>query len=65
LVLSKTSRNVILYDLTTPPPVLRTLEPPSAKFAEGSTWRHASVIGSYNDAELVSILIYLRDVVKP
>lgn len=25
----------------------------------------ASVIGSYNDAELGSILIYLRDVVKP
>jgi mono/diheme cytochrome c family protein len=65
LVLSKTSRNVILYDLTTPPPVLRTLEPPSVNFAEGSTWRHASVIGSYNDAELGSILIYLRDVVKP
>jgi hypothetical protein len=34
-------------------------------FAEGSTWRHASVIGSYNDAELGSILIYLRDVLKP
>jgi mono/diheme cytochrome c family protein len=65
LVLSKTSRKVILYDLTTPPPVLRTFEPPSVNFAEGSTWRHASVIGSYNDAELGSILIYLRDVVKP
>ena len=65
LVLSKTSRNVILYDLTTPPPVQRTLEPPSVNFAEGSTWRHASVIGFYNDAELGSILIYLGDVVKP
>ncbi|MDP9112052.1 MAG: c-type cytochrome [Acidobacteriota bacterium] len=65
LVLSKTSRSVILYDLTTPPPVLRTLEPPSVNFAEGSMWRHASVIGSYTDAELGSILIYLRDVVKP
>ena len=64
LVLSKTSRNVILYDLTTPPPVQRTLEPASVNFAEGSPWRHASVIGSYNDAELGSILIYLRDVEK-
>jgi hypothetical protein len=33
-------------------------------FAEGSTWRHASVIGSYNDHELGSILIYLCDVEK-
>lgn len=65
LVLSKTGRNVILYDLTTPPPVQRTLEPGSVNFVEGSPWRHASVIGSYNDAELGSILIYLRDVVKP
>ena len=65
LVLSKTSSKVILYDLTTPPPVLRTFEPPSVNFAEGSNWRHASVISSYNDAELTSILIYLRDVMKP
>jgi mono/diheme cytochrome c family protein len=65
LVLSKTSRNVILYDLTELPPVLRTLEPGSVNFAEGSAWRHASVIGSYNDSELASILIYLRAVVKP
>ena len=65
LVLSKTSRNVILYDLTALPPVQRTLEPPSVAFNGGSTWRHASVIGSYNDAELGSILIYLREVVKP
>jgi mono/diheme cytochrome c family protein len=64
LVLSKTSRNVILYDLTTPPPVQRTLEPSAVNFAEGSTWRHASVIASYNDAELGSILTYLRDVEK-
>ena len=64
LVMSKTSRNVILYDLTTPPPVQRTLEPSAVNFAEGSTWRHASVIGAYNDAELESILIYLRDAEK-
>lgn len=65
LVLSNTSRNVLLYDLTTPPPVLRTLEPASVKIAEGSTWRHVSVIGSYSDAELDAILMYLREVVKP
>jgi len=45
--------------------VLRTLEPLSVKIAEGSPWRHASVIGSYSDAELDTILMYLREVVKP
>jgi hypothetical protein len=35
------------------------------KIAEGSAWRHSSVIGAYNDAELTSILAYLREVIKP
>ena len=65
LVLSKTSRNVLLYDLTELPPVLRTFEPASVSVAESSDWRHASVIDSYSDAELRSILMYLHDVVKP
>ncbi len=65
LVVSKTSRVVIFYDLTTPPPVLRTAEPASAQTTDGSSWRHASAIGSYNDADLGSILTYLRAVVKP
>jgi cytochrome c553 len=65
LVLSNTTRSVLLYDLTASNPVLRTLEPLSVKIAEGSSWRHASVIGSYSDAELDTILMYLREVVKP
>jgi len=65
LVLSKTTRSVLLYDLTASNPVLRTLEPSFVKIAEGSPWRHASVIGSYSDAELDTILLYLREVVKP
>jgi mono/diheme cytochrome c family protein len=65
LVVSKASRNVIFYDLTVPPPVLRTVEPGSAQTAEGSSWRHAAVIRSYNDAELGSILLYLHAVIKP
>jgi mono/diheme cytochrome c family protein len=65
LVLSNTTRNVLLYDLTASNPVLRTLEPLSVKIAEGSSWRHASVIGSYRDSELDAILTYLREVVNP
>ena len=60
LVVSNTKRAVIFYDLTIPPPVLRTMDPSAVKIAEGSSWRHASAIGSYNDQELSAILEYLR-----
>jgi mono/diheme cytochrome c family protein len=65
LVVSKRANSVVFYDLTGAPPVLRTESQTSVQTREGSTWRHASVIGSYNDAELSAILAYLRTVVKP
>jgi mono/diheme cytochrome c family protein len=60
LVLSKGSRSVVFYDLTMPPPVLHTVEPAAVTIAEGSGWKHVSLMGSYNDAELGAILTYLR-----
>jgi mono/diheme cytochrome c family protein len=51
LMVSNTSRGVILYDLTSAPPVLRTLEPQSVTIADGSAWRHTSALGAYTDAE--------------
>jgi hypothetical protein len=57
----RTARSVIFYDLTLPPPVLRTADPAGVKTAEGSTWRHLPAIDSYSDADLESILIYLRN----
>ena len=65
LIVSKTSRAVIFYDLTTPPPVLRTMEPGAVQTADSSAWKHSSVIGAYNDGDLGAILTYLRAVVKP
>ena len=65
LVVSKKANAVMFYDLTSAPPVLRTESPSSVQTREGSTWRHASVIGSYNDAELGAILSYLRATVRP
>ena len=65
LVVSKGSRSVMFYDLTIPPPVRRTVEPGTVAFAEGSAWKHSSVMGAYDDAELKSVLAYLRAVVKP
>ena len=65
LVLSDKSQAVLFYDLTTTPPVLRTEAPAAVQKRDGSNWRHSSAIGSYNEAELTSILAYLRAAVKP
>ncbi len=65
LIVSKKANTVVFYDLTSAPPVLRTESPSSVQTGEGSTWRHSSVIGSYNEAELSAILSYLRAVLKP
>jgi hypothetical protein len=65
LVVSNGSRTIIFYDLTTRPPVLRTVEPSAVKLTDGSTWRHSSALGSYTDAALDSILTFLRTSVRP
>jgi mono/diheme cytochrome c family protein len=64
LVLSNASRGVILYDLTTAPPVQRTLEPGQVQLRDGNGWRHSSVIGGYNDGELNAMLAYLRAAIR-
>ena len=65
LVLSKGSKQVKLYDLTSPPPVLRTLAPAAVTLKEGSEWRHASVVRAYQDSELEPVLVFLRAAVRP
>jgi mono/diheme cytochrome c family protein len=60
LVLSDGKQSTLFYDLTSAPPVERNAQPGSVKFTDGSTWRHSSVMGAYNDAELEAILVYLR-----
>lgn len=65
LVLSEGKRGSVFYDLTSVPPVQRNAEPGSVKFTDGSTWRHSSVTGAYNDTELGAILTYLNAVFKP
>ena len=65
LVVSEGKRGAILYDLTSSPPVQRSLEPGTVKIAEGSGWKHASAITAYNDAELAAILSYLRATAQP
>ncbi|MGA2878577.1 MAG: cytochrome c [Bryobacteraceae bacterium] len=65
LIVSQGKTRALFYDLTSAPPVLRTVEPSALKVAEGSAWHHASVVGAYNDTELASILAYLREAIKP
>jgi cytochrome c553 len=65
LIVSQGKTRSQFYDLTSVPPVLRTVDSAALKIVEGSTWRHESVIGSYNDVQLDSVLVFLREVVKP
>ena len=65
LIVSQTKTHAQFYDLTSVPPVLRTVDPGALKVAGGSTWRHASVIGAYNDTELGAVLAFLREAIKP
>ena len=64
LVLSNGRQSAVFYDLTSPPPVQRSAGPGAVKIADGSAWRHSSVIGAYNDSELGSVLSYLRAAVR-
>jgi mono/diheme cytochrome c family protein len=62
LMVARRSQDVLFYDLTTPPPVLRTFAPSEVQIADGSSWRHSTVLGKYSDAELNAILAYFRAV---
>jgi len=64
LAISEGKRGTILYDLTSPPPVQRSLDAAAVKITDGSGWKHSSAMSSYNDAELAAILIYLRATVQ-
>jgi mono/diheme cytochrome c family protein len=60
LMVSQGSRRTSFYDLSIPPPVLRTVDSNRIKVTDSSAWRHASVLGSYHDEELELILTFLR-----
>jgi hypothetical protein len=63
LIVSQGSVHAKLYDLTSPPPVLRTFPTRAVKVTDGSPWRHSDVLASYSDSDLESILTFLRAVV--
>ncbi len=65
LVLSRGNRDTIFYDLTSAPPVYRTVDSTQVKIVSGSSWSHAAVIKAYSDSELGSILSFLRAAGRP
>lgn len=65
LIVSQGKNQIKLYDLTSPPPVLRSLAPASVTLKEASDWRHASALSTYSDEELQAILTFLRTAIAP
>jgi mono/diheme cytochrome c family protein len=65
LILREGKQSTLFYDLTSVPPVERNADQGSVRFADGSSWRHSTVLGSYNDAELNAVLSYLQAVLQP
>jgi len=49
-----------LYDLTTAPPVLRTVPAGSVSWSAEPQWRHARAVQHYSDQELQAVAGYLR-----
>jgi len=64
LVLRQGARRTVFFDLTSTPPVRRNVDSSRIEISAGSNWRHSSAITTYSDAELDSILAYLRAVTK-
>jgi mono/diheme cytochrome c family protein len=60
LPVQQTADVVKVYDLTAPPPVLRTLRPADVTWTGAASWSHADAIRGYSDQELARIVDYLR-----
>lgn len=61
LLVDKTPKQVKLYDLSSPFPVLRSVPPSSfAGWNAKTTWRHQTAARGYSEPELKSILSFVR-----
>jgi mono/diheme cytochrome c family protein len=65
LVVSQGKARTIFFDLTSVPPVQRSVDSVAVRMADSSTWPHSSALRAYADGELESILTYLRTTVHP
>lgn len=49
-----------IYDLTSAPPVLRTVAAKDLRFSGASQWKHTDFVSTYSDSDLNSIAEYLK-----
>jgi len=59
-VLEQSEKRVLVYDLSSQLPVLRTFAGGAVKVTAGSSWKHQDAIREYSDAELRDIARYLQ-----
>ena len=60
LPMEQTTEATRVYDLTVAPPVIRSFAPGDIRLREGAAWTHAAATRAYSDAEIESILSYVR-----
>ncbi len=60
LIVEEKDGFVQVYDLTTPPPALRTLPRKSVRWSAEREWNHARATANYTDDELRGVVEYLR-----
>jgi len=59
-VREQSDKRVLVFDLSSPLPVLRTFAGGTVSITEGSTWKHRDAATGYSDAELREIARYLQ-----
>jgi mono/diheme cytochrome c family protein len=62
-VREQSEKRVLVYDLSSLLPVLRTFAGGAVKVTAGSTWKHQDAVREYSDAELRDIARYLQSVI--
>jgi len=60
LMVEQKPDEIRIYDLTAPPPVLRTLAPRAVRWSGDAAWKHAAAVANYTDAEMDAVAAYLR-----
>ena len=60
LVVEREGGWIRLYDLSVPPPSLRTLPDTEVELQPASSWTHRDVIPGYSNRDLTDIIAYLR-----
>lgn len=60
LVVETKGDRIQVFDLTAPPPVLRTFARNDVSFSGASAWRHSAAVRGYSAADLAAIAAYLK-----